>query len=189
MSFNFDKAFEVENGIILNNGIGLFSGVGSPVGTQADSGTYYFNLTDGLMWFKHGALAADWRQVRPEYFQDHNTIFTSNGSGQTFNKNVWERLALGHINGSNQEPNNTLHIWQIIADQSGNGSVDLRLYDVTNAAVLAGPINFTETTATYKQATFTPPAGDPVIEIQGIKNGNSTGEIFWSAAESYRTSI
>jgi len=192
MTFDHTKAFETSNGIILDDvtGVGIFSGIGSPVGTDAPFASYYFNKTDGLMWFKFGAGVNDWRTVNPEYFQDHNTIFTSTGSGVNFNKKFFERLCLGHMNSLDQEPNNSTNLWQIICEQSGNSSVDVQLYDVTNAQVLAGPINFTETTPTYKEVTFTPPPGpEPVIEIQGMKNGNSNGEIFWSAIEVRRLTL
>lgn len=190
MTFNKDRSFEVDHGIILNNSTGLFSGNGSPVGTQANIKSYYFDNSTGNMWFKWGSTANDWRRVRPEFVHDHNVLLTTPKDGYSFNKNNPERLAMGHVEGSSNFPNNTGFEFYVLASQSGTSSIQVRLYNVTSGQVMAGPITFTETVPTLKKTTITNmPTGPVVVEVQGNKNGNSVGTIFWSAVESSRTEL
>lgn len=190
MPFDSNKAFDMFNGIVLGeDGAGLFGGRGSPSGQAAPQGSYYIDADTGLMWYKHGALDTEWRQVRPEFFQDHLVLFTSFKTGSSFNKNTWERLCVGHLEGEVDEPNNTIWTFVVICSQSGNSSVDIRLWDGTNSQQLGTTINFTEKVPTFKTISFTPPVGDVIIEIQGMKNGNSVGELFWGAIEVRRNDL
>lgn len=194
MTFDWTRAFETDNGVILDaaNGVGIFSGNGSPVGTDAPVRSYYFDKADGLMWFKYGNLVGEWREVRPEFGVDNNNILTTTKDGYGFNKQNPERLCVGHIEGSSFFPANTGFKFYVLAQQSGSGSVDIQLYDLNANQVIAGPINFTETALTLKSAMIPDnlmPVNDVAIEIQGSKNGNSTGTIFWSSIESKRTGL
>ena len=189
MAIDKTKAFETNSGIIFNDDTGVFYGTGTPVGQDAPVRSYYFDQSNGLMWFKFGVGVNDWRQVRPEFYMDHAPIYTGNGSGQSFNKNTYERLATGHVDGPDALPPNTIYEFQVIASQAGTKSIDIQLYDLTNGAILAGPLSFTETIATYKAISFTPPNGELVIEVQGKKNGNSVGTLFWCSTEIKRTAL
>lgn len=61
MSFNRDRAFEAEEGILVYEGAGVFSGSGSPVGSSAPLGSMYLRVDDGSRWEKFGAGDNDWR--------------------------------------------------------------------------------------------------------------------------------
>jgi len=190
MVFDQDGTFDIDNGIELaKDGTKIFSGQGTPIGTQAPQRSYYFDNLTGLMWYKYGALTTEWREVRPEQQQDHTAIFTGNGVGQSFNKNTYERLAITHINGLSSCPPNCTVEFQIIVSQAGTSSIDIQLYDVTNAQVIAGPINVTSASPEYRSAMVTLPAGDTIVEIQGKKNGNSVGTLYWGGIEMRRDAL
>ena len=195
MTFDPDKAFDVDNGIVLHgeNGVGLFSGNGTPSGTQAPQGSYYFNSVDGAMWYKHGAGVNDWRTVNPEFSFDHYTILTAPNTGIEFNSATYEVISNGHIAAFDEHPNNTTWVWCISGYKSagGGGSVDLRVYDVTNAQEL-GFFNFTETVPTLKSAVLTTqPTGDTRIELQGrrIGGGGVKGIVFSTYVSALRNSL
>lgn len=54
------KAFEVENGVILNEGgSGLFTGFDAPIGKAAPLNSLYMR-SNGETWFKYGSGNDDW---------------------------------------------------------------------------------------------------------------------------------
>jgi len=59
MTFNVNKAFEADNGIVLNGGAGVFSGSASPVGQDAPIGSRYLR-DNGELWSKHNTGVNDW---------------------------------------------------------------------------------------------------------------------------------
>ncbi len=183
MVFDFSRAHEVEEGVILNDGTGIFSGLGSPVGTAAPQHSYYFDSTTGIMWYKYGVGDNDWRKSRPGAFQDHITLLSPGADGVNVNKNSYEILAYGHVNGSANLENNTALLFQIVASKSGTGTVAVRLYDADNATVLGSPISILTSTPEYYTAAITLPSGDISVEVQGEKTGNSSGTLYWAAVE------
>lgn len=59
---NFERAFEIENGLSFAGGSYLFSGESNPVGIDAPVGSFYVQkLVDGIeFWQKTGPLVGDW---------------------------------------------------------------------------------------------------------------------------------
>lgn len=59
MSFNKEKAFEVDEGFIVCDKAGIFSGDDSPIGSDAPLGSRYYR-TDGQVYDKIGPDVNDW---------------------------------------------------------------------------------------------------------------------------------
>lgn len=55
-----DRAFEVDEGIIIQDGAGFFSGAGSPVGSQAPLNSIYRDSQSLDVWKKVGPLDTEW---------------------------------------------------------------------------------------------------------------------------------
>lgn len=187
MVFNFNRAHEVEEGVILNDGTGIFSGTGSPVGTAAPQHSYYFDSSTGIMWYKYGVGDNDWRRSRPGQLQDHITLLAPGAAGVNVNKNNYEVLGYGHINGSANLENNTILLFQIVASKSGTGTSTVRLYDSDNATVLGSAISILTNTPEYYTTTITLPTEDISVEVQGEKSGNSSGVLYWACVEYVRS--
>lgn len=62
MPFDQDRAFEVEEGIIIEEAAGVFSGSISPVGVSAPQGSLYLR-TNGETWRKFGSNVVDWEII------------------------------------------------------------------------------------------------------------------------------
>lgn len=62
---NVTKAFEVDNGIVINDGAAVLSGSGSPVGTEAPKGSLFLS-TEDVIWKKFGTGNNDWRAYAAE---------------------------------------------------------------------------------------------------------------------------
>lgn len=60
MSFNADRAFEVQHGFAVKGGAGFYSGTGSPVGNQAPLNSVYRDSDNTDVWEKVGPLDTDW---------------------------------------------------------------------------------------------------------------------------------
>ena len=54
-----DKAFEVDNGIVVNDGAAIISGSGNPTGMIAPVGSLFLS-TDNIVWEKFGVLDNEW---------------------------------------------------------------------------------------------------------------------------------
>jgi hypothetical protein len=187
MVFDPSKAFETENGVILNDGTGFFSGSGSPVGTPAPIHTRYYDNATGIAWYKYGVGDNDWRKAQPGRIQDHITLLAPGASGINLNKNNYEVVAYGHINGSANLENNTNLLFQIVASKTGTGASTVRLYDADNATVLGSAISILTNNPEYYTVAITLPPGDISVEVQAEKTGNSTGTLYWACVEYVRT--
>lgn len=63
MSFNFERSFDVSNGVSVKGGAGFYSGTGTPSGNQAPLGSRYVDKDTGKKWDKCGPLDTDWSVV------------------------------------------------------------------------------------------------------------------------------
>jgi hypothetical protein len=79
MAINFDKAYEVENGIILSrDGAYLIGGNTDPTGSDAPVGTWYLRLDTKTLWYKYDTGVNDWRQISADDITALDTSVTPN---------------------------------------------------------------------------------------------------------------
>ena len=104
---DINKAFEAENGFIVNTGDGngpfITGGIASPVGLDLDTRTIYIQTNASskiLIWQKFGAGVNDWRQLSAEDILFDVSSLTSDSpdlTGLTETQETVEALANRHF--------------------------------------------------------------------------------------------
>lgn len=171
MSFDYNKAFEPENGVILSeSGAGLFSGGNDPTGFDAPVGSYFYG-EDSSLWQQQGPGLSDWVLlfvVSKPRGKDHNNLITTETSVAT---GTYTTIASGAASGEDGYPPNTTFRFVVEGSKNGGGDMDVRLYNDTDAVELA-TLNFNTTVPTIKEVAFTFSGGSKAISIQARRTGS-----------------
>ena len=181
MSFNSTKSFDVDNGISLGGvgSPGVFSGTGAPTGFDAPIGSRYYQ-SDGSIWNKETAGGGGWLRrtvIGQPNGVDHNNLFSSDANGQNITTGAYETYTVGPAGGASVYPPTVTYKFIAVAQTSSGGTVDVRLFNLTDAVSLAVLSYSAVTVPTFMQAAFTLTGSDKIVEVQARRTGG-TGQLF-----------